>query len=278
MESKVFLIYAETQIHAGKGMDIGAVDLPIQRERTTGFPIIQGIKGALRASIKDNKVRDIFGSEPTDNTNQETKPGRVAFSEAKILLFPVRNPESLFVWVTCPLALIRFLRNFEKSKVEGLIGQIEQTQIKDTEALTLWKETYIWLEEINMNATNCPWLQEFATKIAEQACATQYIKEKLKKDIVVVNDKIFSQIVENMTDVVPRVRIDHEKGTVESGALWYEEYLPQETFMYFVSRKTAYSEQNDLESVEKALDNKVISIGGKETLGKGLVTVKVVSL
>jgi len=48
LEKLVVTMYAESQIHAGKGMDVGIVDLPIQRERTTGFPIIQGIKGSLK--------------------------------------------------------------------------------------------------------------------------------------------------------------------------------------------------------------------------------------
>ncbi|WP_041081258.1 type III-B CRISPR module RAMP protein Cmr4 [Thermotoga profunda] len=275
MEGKVFLMYAETELHAGKGMDIGVLDLPIQRERKTKFPIIQGIKGALRANIDNDKLdkEKIFGSEPGDG--EETKPGTVAFSEAKILLFPVRNPERLFIWVTCPLVLIRFLRNFEK---KDLIKHVESTQISDSEAVTLDNQSSVWIEDIKLNAKKSDWLLDFAEKLSIQASDIDYIKNKLKKDIVVVNDNIFSQIVETMTNVIPRVRIDREKGIVETGALWYEEYLPQDTIMYFIARETVYSDGNELNLLENALKDRVISIGGKETLGKGLVNLKVVNL
>ena len=47
---EIFHIYAETSIHAGTGSDIGIVDLPIQRERHTEYPVIwsSSLKGAIR--------------------------------------------------------------------------------------------------------------------------------------------------------------------------------------------------------------------------------------
>lgn len=37
-----FFIIAETPVHAGSGSELGIVDLPIQRERPTAFPKIEG--------------------------------------------------------------------------------------------------------------------------------------------------------------------------------------------------------------------------------------------
>ena len=47
----LFTLVAETSIHAGASESEGAVDLPIQREKHTGWPCIygSGMKGALRA-------------------------------------------------------------------------------------------------------------------------------------------------------------------------------------------------------------------------------------
>jgi CRISPR-associated protein Cmr4 len=44
-------LYVETPLHAGSGGSIGIIDLPIQRERVTQFPLVQasGLKGKLRA-------------------------------------------------------------------------------------------------------------------------------------------------------------------------------------------------------------------------------------
>jgi CRISPR-associated protein Cmr4 len=44
-------VYVETPLHAGSGRGLGGVDLPIQRERVTGYPLVQAssLKGKLRA-------------------------------------------------------------------------------------------------------------------------------------------------------------------------------------------------------------------------------------
>ena len=47
-------LLAETSIHAGTGQTVGAIDLPIQREKHTNWPCIYGsaMKGALRAQAE----------------------------------------------------------------------------------------------------------------------------------------------------------------------------------------------------------------------------------
>jgi len=49
-KAKPFFIKVITPLHAGSGQDLGVVDLPIQRERHTGFPKIEasGLKGSIR--------------------------------------------------------------------------------------------------------------------------------------------------------------------------------------------------------------------------------------
>ena len=287
LEKLVVTMYAESQIHAGKGMDVGIVDLPIQRERTTGFPIIQGIKGSLRSNLEFKKETEelIFGSDPSaSDENKESTPGQIAFSEAKILLFPVRHIEKLFVWVTSPLVLIRFLREIGKA---DLIERIQNLNIDNETAFVIEVEEQneIMLEDFKFKAVKNETLKEVAEIISKNVATVDYIKNKLKTDIVLVNDKIFSAIVETMTEIIPRIKIDKNTGTVATGALWYEEYLPQDTVMYFVARKTLYANRKTqetgnsdiLDKLRTKVDNAVINIGGKETVGKGLVALKVVN-
>jgi len=276
----VYLIYAETQLHAGRGAELGVVDLPIQRERTTGFPIIQGIKGALRAFVRNNNKDKnleltLFGSEPSSGENESTTPGSVAFSEAKILLFPVRNNEKLFVWVTCPLVLSRFLNI---AKDEEAQKAVEGLDLDKDEAIALFESSNneIWLEEIAVSKkeADIEQLKKLFEKISKRAPITQ-LKERLEENIVIVSDELFSKIVETMTEVVPRVRIDEEKGTVKEGGLWYEEYLPQDTVMYFSVKPINTASENDvLKKLKEIINNKLVNIGGKETVGKGLVWIK----
>ncbi|OAA23731.1 type III-B CRISPR module RAMP protein Cmr4 [Kosmotoga sp. DU53] len=267
MSKMAFYLYAETQIHAGKGADVGIVDLPIQRERTTGFPVIQGIKGSLRNSglIKNkNDEIEIFGSSPEEKG--ATKPGNVAFSEAKILLFPVRSPERVFVWVTCPMVLHKFKRMADMDLDTPEVQDCEIAYVCDSQN----GENEIWIEEFKLSTKK----DEKVSKIAEvlSECAPDdYIKNKIKRDLIIVSDKMFQRIVRSMTEIVPRIRIG-ENGVVQDRALWYEEYLPQDTVMYFVAREIMPGK----ESLKKldTLNNKVISIGGKETVGKGIVMIK----
>ena len=53
--SALLVLRAHTGIHAGVGQEVGTVDLPIQRERVTNFPVIRGpsVKGALRQAVED---------------------------------------------------------------------------------------------------------------------------------------------------------------------------------------------------------------------------------
>jgi CRISPR-associated protein Cmr4 len=42
MSAMMLGLLAETPIHPGSGQDNGAIDLPVQRERTTDYPVIPG--------------------------------------------------------------------------------------------------------------------------------------------------------------------------------------------------------------------------------------------
>jgi len=148
----LFLV-AETPLHAGSGGSPGAVDLPVQRERHTGYPMIQasGLKGAFRDLARDEgklwgltsgeTIRDVerqldaLGTNGAGNEEakkpllSKLKPfelvfgpatdrasehgGALAFTDARILLFPVRSLAGFFAWVTSPGALARFRRALE---------------------------------------------------------------------------------------------------------------------------------------------------------------------
>ena len=51
---KSLFFICETPLHAGSGSDLGIVDLPIQREKHTGFPKVESssLKGAIREAVE----------------------------------------------------------------------------------------------------------------------------------------------------------------------------------------------------------------------------------
>ncbi len=103
---KPFLLHAITSVHPGSGSEVGLVDLPIQREQHTGFPKIESssLKGALRYTVsnllKDEKEKEklelVFGSEPGEGNDKKTIASAIAFSDARILLFPVKSMRGVF--------------------------------------------------------------------------------------------------------------------------------------------------------------------------------------
>ncbi|NLE46652.1 MAG: type III-B CRISPR module RAMP protein Cmr4, partial [Chloroflexi bacterium] len=124
---KTLFLYTESATHAGTGTGLGAVDLPIQREQTTGYPIIQGsgVKGAIRSqspSTDAEKAKDknvVFGPK-SDPNSPPTFAGAAAFGDARVLLFPVRALNGVFVWITCRSVLARFVRDCHPPDVPPL--------------------------------------------------------------------------------------------------------------------------------------------------------------
>ena len=110
-KAAVILYYALTPTHMGAGDGIGVVDAPIQREVMTGYPVMygSGLKGAIRHELSgvsqgggDRDLNLIFGPESKDSAEHA---GAVSFTDANIVLFPVKSMDKGFVYVTSPLSL-----------------------------------------------------------------------------------------------------------------------------------------------------------------------------
>ena len=134
-----------------------------------------------------------------------------------------------------------------------------------------------------------------ADKIFPKNVAYSFWKEKLKKDLVILEDDDFIQFVKTSTEVITRTRISNETGTVVPGALWTEEYLPQDTILYslamFTSPRVKEEEKKGIfkaDTPEKEAQlvyeffkqglPQVIQIGGNQTIGKGFVRLKLLGL
>ena len=90
-------IHALSPLHVGIGHSPSAIDLPIARDKATGFPIIpgSGLKGALRAAAGAAKreVIRVFGPE---TTNASEHAGGVHFGDAQLVALPVRSIAGTF--------------------------------------------------------------------------------------------------------------------------------------------------------------------------------------
>jgi CRISPR-associated protein Cmr4 len=295
----VMYIYAETPIHPGSGIALGAVDLPIQRERHTEFPMIQGssLKGVMRNSARDvgitGKVKIKEESKEVEKEwvdiifGEEDRVGGISATDARILAFPVRTLKGVFGWVTCPLVLDRYKRDL------GLVGievdwdipkPANNEEAKVCKDSNLTEEEHVYIEDLQLKCSEDENINKIANGIAKGLPnneAYKELKEKLKKYLVVVSDEVFRDLVSLTTEVVTRIRIDPTTGTVDKkvGGLWSEEYLPTDTIMYFlilIPSRLNNLKPEDITKLLKKYDERILQIGGDETIGKGFAVVKLV--
>lgn len=266
LKKGILYLIAETPIHAGSGSELGIVDLPIQREKYTDYPKIEasGLKGCLREAFESaNKEIELNGKKirpkdeliyKKDGTEKKTTylslvfgpedeeishASAIALTDAKILLFPVKSLRGIFAWVTCPLVLERFkkdlkiagrdLNNF--SDLDTLENTIpEQTNIVVDSKVVLEEFTF----EVKENKTTTKIAEFLAEQIFPNEDAYKFWKEKLKKDLVILSNDDFKHFVKTSTEIITRTKINSSTGTVQHGALWTEEYLPQDSILYSI--------------------------------------------
>ena len=275
-------LYSITPVHAGSGAEMSVIDLPIQRERHTGFPVIwgQSLKGVLRRAYEklngSEKTEIIFGP-PTDRAHEHA--GSISVGDAKILLFPVRSLKGVFAYVTCPMALRRLLRDFElvkrNEKIDVLTVDEESAIVEQNSVLVV--DDKVVIEDITLDAKKSKTIQ----KISEILSKISPVEIDSKR-VSIISDDLFAEIVQTATEIVARVRIKAETGTVESGGLWYEEYLPSDSLLYSViaigkpkKPVNGLSTADDVANALRVFNGKFVQVGGNETVGKGFVKLKV---
>ena len=145
MSERLLMLLTETPLHAGSGSELGAVDLPIQRERHTELPTVfgSGVKGVLRAALRQDQNRAVVealcGPDPRAQARADAGEGAgestagegagestaaaepaltasaLAVGDARLLLFPVRTVGPAFAWVTAPFCLARLKRDLHRT-------------------------------------------------------------------------------------------------------------------------------------------------------------------
>lgn len=284
-DGSLIVLEALTFLHPGTGQTTGVVDLPIQREVHTGFPMIasSGLKGSLRDKAerewgKGDIVDGIFGSEDAQ------KSGALAVTDGRILAFPVRSLQKVFVWVTCPMVLGRLRRDIELAGL-STAGLPVDLQVKVEQALVAREAGFqspLILEEIALELIT----QEGGHPAAGLGgLLPDDIQEEMKHRLMVVSDEDFQYFVRHATQVSARIALNERKTTTgDGGNLWYEETLPPETIMYALllanaPRNGGASALKDaagvIEKVRGLLSTGYLQVGGNETVGQGWCRVTV---
>lgn len=271
-----------TPMHVGVGSDLGIVDLPIQREKHTGYPKIESssIKGCVREYFESQitseddwvDVHKMFGYDDKSLsyyciqgkrkavTEEKRKmfdgtkgqfAGAVGFTDARILFFPVKSAKGVYAYVTCLGVLKKFLETMEIcnfstkydfSLINGL-DELSQGEVYCCDEITL--DNKVILEEYVYEKK-----QADVKIIFNNFIELLGVDKRKANNMVIVHDDEFADFVSMYTEVITRTKISNKTGTVEDGALFTEEYLPSETIMYTLLLLTSsfYQEEKNQES------------------------------
>ena len=284
MKTKILSIFTRTPLHVGAGSSVGAVDMPIVRERHTKFPVIPGssIKGVLAdlwndeenvdkdfVRKNDSMARKIFG----DNTpkGDTACAGKVFFGEAKLFAFPIRSAKGCFAFITCPLAMQRFLRDTGKS--------LDVPNVEDNEVITnansLCINAKVILEEYPLTVKNDSafnqWVDELKNFSDDQAW-----KDNVAEHLVIVSNDLFTYFVENACEIANHNCIDDKTGVAKDGALFCQENVPSEALFYSVLN-TQDNKDDYFDEITNMLqkNNNLIQIGADITTGLGWCSVAI---
>lgn len=310
--AKPLFLITETPLHAGSGDSLGVVDMPIQRERHTSFPKIEAssLKGAIREVFEEKQgitnpdLLILFGKEDGDVT-----AGSIAFTDSRLLLFPIKSMKGVFAWITCERVLKQFAndmnlamqtespkKTFSISNVSNISGENKCYILGNDSQLKISGENIV-LEEYaftNQVEANTPKVEvtitdesgnktnqtpvELQTWVADKLfTAESYWYKKAQSSIVVLSNDDFKDFVNLSTEVITRTKINNDTGTVQPGALFTEEYLPTESVLYSLVMTSPEFSKNttkkDAKQNMQFFDNipNVFQLGGNATLGKGII-------
>ncbi|MBT2288283.1 type III-B CRISPR module RAMP protein Cmr4 [Paenibacillus albidus] len=300
--SRMYYVHCMSPVHVGAGQGIGIIDMPMIREKVTEWPYLPGssVKGVHREFFRSGihkqseKWLDIaFGKpskkkDPKDEFNQEPDDGNagaLVMSDAKILAFPVASRYGTFAYVTCPLVLKRFARDTVATGVTMLpLDWAALEKVVESEAAIVYPNSklensqggkrQVYIDEFNSDAAENESFTIWTDWLTGQVFGSDTLSATmLKERVLLVSDEAFQYFITMCSEIVPRIRIDQDTGSVESGALWNEEYLPAESLLYGV----IWSDGIPAHAVEKREllvelpDEAFLQIGGNATVGKGRI-------
>jgi len=304
MNARLLFVHALAPLHAGTGQGVGAIDLPIAREKATGLPFLPGssLKGALRdveAVGVDDATRTLLFGPPT--TNADEHAGSVQFSDQRLLCMPIRSLAGTFAWVTSPYVLRRFARDARDTgaapDLPTELPDWKAPEANETErcavseggtALVVPGANKIVLEDLDLvpapNAAVTAWAAWLAKGLFpdDEPDAAAW-REAFGARLCVVRDDLYDFLLLTATEVFARVRLKDEQKTVEKGGLWYEEALPAESILAGLvvatrieNRAGRHLSPDTIFNAVTALTATPVQLGGKATVGRGLCRVRLV--
>lgn len=292
---------AMAPVHVG-GEDVnGVVDLAIQREKHSQWPVVfaSSVKGALRENLKsrwaDGSLESaLFGPsrrEGQEMDNQSARAGALLVGEMRLLALPVPSLSSVFKWITCPHALQRLQRDahmygitLPAFAIPSCAGDLAYSMWADDPEHIFLREYAFRKQMLESDGLARLFAHLFAAQGQDDA-------EEFAQRLLLVSDQRFGYLAQTATAISPHIALDENKITVD-GALWYEENLPSETLMYLPlalenERRSAKQQADEVNARSKTallhelhsvlLTPPYLRMGANETTGMGWFALRAVS-
>ncbi|EIM64416.1 type III-B CRISPR module RAMP protein Cmr4 [Desulfobacter postgatei] len=296
MKQRVYTILTRSGLHCGIGQGLSDIDLPTAKESVTGFPFIPGscLKGVLRDRFDDGSTnfRAAFGPDPE---NAGDYASALSFSDARLVCLPVRSWFGTFAYMTCPTALGICRQILGQPDTDNLPSIPSLNRIHESYQVALTSESVltppnhndaaqILLEDLDLTVAGAE--QDKADAWAGLLAKLFYPKApearpSFIKRFAVVDDDIMAFLCETGLPVAAHNAIE-ENGTVKAGALWYEEFVPAETFFagaIYASTPKLPKTNEETSCTDQGLLNYFCTspvhtqVGGSATTGRGLITI-----
>jgi len=240
-ETHRFFLLTLDPVHVGTGgTQLGRVDLSIVREPGTRLPKIPGssLHGMIRAYAAHRYGKPQCAGQGKNHCAKPTCPicytfgyardkeggraGVVAISDARILLFPVYSMVGP-VWVSTLNILqeagFQVQRNDNNVSGEGPFATFERKQPLNLGWLMIDAPAQVQITVQSQTST-------------QQDNTWASLPEPIRNRVVLVSDKLFSQIVNSNLEVRTSVSINPETGAAEERALFTYEAIPRATVLW----------------------------------------------
>ncbi|RMD59951.1 type III-B CRISPR module RAMP protein Cmr4 [Candidatus Parcubacteria bacterium] len=278
MQSKLMFLHALSPLHAGTGQGVGAIDLPIAREKGTEIPIVpaSSLKGVLRDACAalhpdGDTCTHIFGPD-TDNAPDHA--GAIVLTDLRLVALPVRSLAGVFAWVSSPFLLQRLSRDAQLAGQSNLpvkpsLADEKKAWVSNNSALKLGNT--IILEDMKLDAQTQAdtWADWLAPQVFPDDATWQV---DFKARFCIVHDDVMSYLLQVGTEVTARIRLEDDKKTVAKGALWYEEALPAESILagLVAAQPNGKAQPADVFQIIGQIAGHPLQVGGNATVGRGL--------
>ncbi len=298
---------AVTHLHPGAGRSPGIVDLPVVKD-SLGYPLVpaSSVKGALKTRCarakqagftSDGKIDCgsggrlcccLFGGEVGEGPKGS---GAISVLDLIPVAFPVASADKGFVYVAPRSLLARAAALFSAVGASGYAGLFKRLSEAPDEAagVGLQGTVYLFTTPVELKPLGIDGDSAKLEDLARFLGEIHPLASSLSNRLVVLDDSLASKVVDRALLRVTRVRLERDKKTVARGGLWTEEYIPQGTVFASAVIATGYTNEyckgpdgcgGAQECLEKALreleleQGLPVFVGGKETVGKGLIVFK----